>query len=91
MTDITNCIYYPNVYIPKLLKGMKLVSSANEARRLISQNGIKIDGKTIGLNEDIKHGMIITIGKRRIYELQLPKRTATEIEETEESRRWVIS
>ena len=89
-TDITDCISY-RVYVPKLLKDMNLVSSANEARRLISQNGIKIDGKAIGLNEDIKNKMIITIGKRRIYELQLPKRTATEIEETSESRRWVIS
>lgn len=89
MTDITNCIYYPT-YIPKLLKDMNLVSSQNEVKRLISQNGIKIDGEIIGLNHNISDGMILTIGKRRIYELKLPKWMATEIEETEDYRRWVI-
>jgi tyrosyl-tRNA synthetase len=55
-----------------LLKGAKLVSSKSEAKRLILQGGVKIDGE---IQRDwqkvveIKKGLIIQIGKRRFVKV----------------------
>jgi tyrosyl-tRNA synthetase len=57
-----------------LLFGAKLTSSKSEARRVISQGGVKIDGKVkkdwqekIGLKE----GQVIQIGKRKFLKIKI--------------------
>jgi tyrosyl-tRNA synthetase len=54
----------------------KLVNSKSEARRLIDQGGVKIDGALIGdINAVIRpvNGMIIQIGKRKFVKIKLDK------------------
>ena len=56
----------------ELLKNQNLVSSKSEARRLILQGGISIDGKKLKPDEtmiDVKDGMIIKVGKRRFLKV----------------------
>jgi tyrosyl-tRNA synthetase len=55
-----------------LLTKTKLVSSRSEAKRLIIQKGVKINGKTVESWEgtiEIKGGEIIQIGKRKFIKL----------------------
>ncbi len=78
--DVTCALNWRDVYMPKLMKDIGIVKSSNEGRRLIEQNAVKINLKIIRYNSDIWHGDILTIGKRRIYELVSPRRmTATDV------------
>ncbi len=55
-----------------LLVRTKLVSSRSEAKRLVLQKGVKIDGKVEGNWQktlEIKKGIIIQIGKRKFIKL----------------------
>ncbi len=56
------------IWLPRLIATAKLVSSTSEARRLIQQGGVKIDGEKINdPNYNIKPApnMIIQVGKRK--------------------------
>ncbi|NIA08978.1 MAG: tyrosine--tRNA ligase [Nitrospiraceae bacterium] len=59
------------VYLPKLLKEAALVKSTSEARRLIRQGAVSIDGTKIGSEEIEFHGaeVILKIGKRRFLRI----------------------
>lgn len=56
-----------------LLVEVKLVDSRGEARRLIAQNGIKVDGKTINnIGKEVKitkKGILLQRGKRRFIKV----------------------
>ncbi len=55
-----------------LLVATKLASSKSDARRLIEQGGVRVDGKTIKDPMDVvrvEKGMILQAGKRRFVEL----------------------
>jgi tyrosyl-tRNA synthetase len=58
----------PNQHLPALLADAGLVSSRSEARRLITQGAVKVDGEKVGA-EDVPTsdliGKIVQIGKRR--------------------------
>lgn len=61
-----------NVNILDLLVKTKLVSSKSEAKRLILQKGVKIDGKTESDWQkiiEIKTGKILQVGKRKFVKL----------------------
>jgi len=63
-----------NRKIVDLLIEGSLVESKGEARRLIEQGGIKIDGqviKEINMDIDLKEGMIIQRGKRQFIKIKL--------------------
>ncbi|MCK5054451.1 MAG: hypothetical protein KAR65_09240, partial [Anaerolineales bacterium] len=50
----------------------ELVSSRSEARRLIKQNGVRLDGDELGdpnLVLDLKQPVILNVGKRRFLRL----------------------
>lgn len=50
----------------------ELVSSRSEARRLIKQNGVRLDGEVLddpNMTLDIKHPVILKVGKRRFLRL----------------------
>ena len=59
--------------IPSLLLDLKLVSSKSEARRLIEQNAVHIDGALITdwqADVCLYDGMIIQVGKRKIVKIK---------------------
>ena len=52
--------------VPSLLVVMNLVKSRSEARKLIDQRAVEIDGKKVtGHIDTVKSGSIIKVGKRR--------------------------
>lgn len=58
--------------VVELLVTIKLVSSKGEARRLVEQGGVKINGKPVNNWQEvikIRPGMIIQVGKRRFLEI----------------------
>lgn len=61
------------IWVVELLTISKLASSKSEARRLIDQGGVKIDGKVIKEKEakvTVSDGMIIQVGKRKFLKLK---------------------
>lgn len=60
----------------EMMHFVKLVPSKTEARRLISQGGVKVDGAVIGdINAQISptDGMVIQIGKRNYVRIKIDK------------------
>lgn len=61
-----------SVHIPALLKELGLVSSTSEARRLISEDGVRLDGSVIGTVDvpvsDLR-GRVLQVGKRKFVRL----------------------
>ncbi len=58
----------------KLLVYCKLVSSSGEAKRMIKQSGVSVDGKKVSdPNEEIipTNGMVIQVGKRKFAKMKL--------------------
>ncbi len=65
-----------NWAVADLLHFTGLVSSKSEARRLIDQGGIKIDGAVIGDREAVirpDEGMVVQVGKRKFIKVKLDK------------------
>jgi tyrosyl-tRNA synthetase len=62
------------VWLPRLLTALGLAGSNGEARRLIEQGGVKLDGQTI-CDSDVElaasslRGSIVQVGKRRFIKL----------------------
>ena len=62
--------------LDELLVKLKLVDSKSEARRMIDQGGVKIDGKRVGADLKsaqqigIKSGMVIQVGKRKFVKIK---------------------
>lgn len=57
-----------------LLVDSNLISSKSEAKRLIEQGGVEIDGQTIKdpqQNMELKNDMIIKVGKRRFLKISI--------------------
>lgn len=58
------------IAILDLLTQLEVATSKSEARRLISQNGVRVDGETVtDENVAVKGGQMIQVGKRRFYKL----------------------
>jgi len=60
--------------IAELLFKIKAVPSKSEAKRIITQGGVKIDGRTVeSFKEEIevKDGIILKVGKRKFYKLKV--------------------
>ncbi len=61
------------VWIIKLITKSKLAATSGEARRLIRQGGVKIDGEKItdeNLEFEPKSGSVIQVGKRRFIKIK---------------------
>ncbi len=53
------------------LVAAEIIPSRTEVRRLISSNGIKVDGETVSdENQDLSGGEMIQVGKRRFFKLK---------------------
>jgi len=74
-TDIPiyNCAIQGAVPIIDLLVDSGLASSSSEARRLISQGGVRVDDEKvedIAAHIEVRSGMIVRVGKRRVLEVR---------------------
>lgn len=61
------------VYLAELIVDAKLAPSKNEARRLIEQGAVKVDGAVIGDREAViegHSGMIVQVGKRKYVKIK---------------------
>ena len=65
-------IEYRILNIADLLMAAKLVSSKSEARRMVEQGGVRIDGNKITEfgQIEVKSGMIIQVGKRKFVKIK---------------------
>ncbi len=62
------------VWIAKLLREIGFATSGGEARRLVTQGGVRIDGETItdpGFDWQAVDGAIVQVGKRRFAKIRL--------------------
>ncbi len=72
--DIKEIVGVNGIKLTQFLKDIKAVDSTSEAKRLITQNGVKINQDTV---EDVmmitnfKDGDILKIGKRKMYRIIL--------------------
>ena len=70
--DPLDAIDGERVYLPRVLAELGLASSGSEARRLIGQHGVKINGETVSVEEvglaDLKEA-VVQVGKRRFVRL----------------------
>ena len=60
------------VNLPALLAELDLASSRTEARRLISQGGVKVEGETVSVESlpvDELRGKVLQVGKRRFVRI----------------------
>ncbi len=61
-----------SVYLPGVLSDLGLASSRGEARRLIAQGGVRVDGETV-VDEQVQverlRGSVVQVGKRRFVRL----------------------
>ena len=60
------------VYLPRVLAELGLAASRSEARRLIAQQGVKINGETVSVEDisvDDLRGALLQVGKRRFVRL----------------------
>ncbi len=60
------------IFLPALLREAGLVKSSSEARRLISQGAVKMDGETVTdetLSRSTLDGVTVQVGKRRFVRL----------------------
>ncbi len=63
-----------NVWLPKLIAATGCVGGTSEARRLIRQGAVRVDGIKINdpdTNIDLFAGMIIQVGKRKFFQISL--------------------
>ena len=62
-----------NVYLPKMLSELGLASSGSEARRLIAQEGVRVDGDVVTEEEVARaslDGALVQVGKRRFVRVK---------------------
>ena len=62
------------IWLVELLLSAKFASSKSEARRLISQGGVKLDDKVHTDNEvdiELHEGMVLKVGKRRFAKIKI--------------------
>jgi len=62
------------IWIVKLLKELRLVSSHGQARRLITQGGVSIDQKKIidpNLELGVSDGVVVKVGKKNFAKVKL--------------------
>ncbi len=62
------------IWIVDLLQASGLVGSRSDARRLIEQGAVELDGQKVNavqINVQVKNGMLLRVGKHRFAEIQI--------------------
>jgi tyrosyl-tRNA synthetase len=72
-TPVTLVTQTPDVWICQLLKQVGFASSTSEARRLVSQGAVRVDGEPVGLDFRFQRGRnrLLAVGRRRLAEVRL--------------------
>jgi tyrosyl-tRNA synthetase len=69
-----------DLWICQLLKQIGFASSTSEARRLVSQGAVRVDGEPVGLDFRFEKGRhrLLGVGRRRLAAIEVvpPKSTA---------------
>ena len=75
-TPVTLVAETPDVWICHLLKQVGFASSTSEARRLVSQGAVRVDGELVGIDFRFQGGRnrLLAVGRRRLAEIQLVSR-----------------
>ena len=62
-----------DIWICRLLKDIGFVASTSEARRLVAQGAVRVDGLTVGLDFRFRRGVhrVVGVGRRRLAEVTL--------------------
>jgi tyrosyl-tRNA synthetase len=78
-TPITVVSATPEVWICQLLKDMGFAASTSEARRLVSQGAVKVDGEPVGVDFRFHGGRhrLVSVGRRRLAEVMVVDRPAS--------------
>ncbi|MCW5891824.1 MAG: tyrosine--tRNA ligase [bacterium] len=63
----------PDVWIAQLIKDVGFVASTSEARRLVAQGGVRVDGNPVNLDFRFRPGShkLVAVGRRRLAEIRL--------------------
>jgi len=63
----------PELWICQLLKDVGFAASTSEARRLVSQGAVKVDGEPVGIDFRFRRGQhrLLAVGRRRLAEVQM--------------------
>ena len=68
--EIPQFVYQPGQAVVQVLVDSGLAGSKSDARRLVAQNGVRLDGETLAdPNQPIPHPGILQAGKRRFVRL----------------------
>jgi tyrosyl-tRNA synthetase len=72
-TPVTVVSAAPDLWICQLLKDLGFAGSTSEARRLVSQGAVKVDGEAVGVDFRFQRGRhrLVSVGRRRLAAVQL--------------------
>jgi len=72
-TPFTLAVDTPDVWICQLLKQVGFASSTSEARRLVSQGAVRVDGEPVGIDFRFQRdrNRLLAVGRRRLAEIRL--------------------
>ncbi len=72
-TPVTLVTEAPDVWICHLLKQVGFASSTSEARRLVSQGAVRVDGAPVGIDFRFQgnRNRLLAVGRRRLAEVHL--------------------
>jgi tyrosyl-tRNA synthetase len=72
-TPVTLVSDTPDVWICQLLKQVGFASSTSEARRLVSQGAVRVDGEPVGIDFRFQRdrNRLLAVGRRRLAEVRL--------------------
>jgi len=72
-TPVTLVSETPDVWICQLLKQVGFASSTSEARRLVSQGAVRVDGEPVGIDFRFQRdrNRLLAVGRRRLAEVRL--------------------
>ena len=59
------------VWICQLMKDVRFARSTSEARRLVAQGAVKVDGRPVGIDYRFRRGRdrLLAVGSRRLAEI----------------------
>jgi tyrosyl-tRNA synthetase len=77
-TPVTLVSDTPDVWICQLLKQVGFASSTSEARRLVSQGAVRVDGEPVGIEFRFQRdrNRLLAVGRRRLAEVRLVEPTS---------------
>ena len=77
-TPVTLVSETPDVWICQLLKQVGFASSTSEARRLVSQGAVRVDGEPVGIEFRFQRdrNRLLAVGRRRLAEVRLVEPTS---------------